>query len=668
MTEKLTMNRQPRQKTPFVTKADTASDELKARTLEAMAKREQENKGKIKSIRNMPKLALVAAIIVLTLLVATGAAYALRHWNQDIFKVNQKQTVNGYSLTITQARLAGEILTIDAYSNNEIFLHFMGTISDDKGNQAEIYSGYDYTKTYSMENQDNEVEYHAFVPDIKNVINRKRKKYHCNLEVYAYKAEDYADKTGIDFTQVPTDAIFHFSFDIDNDYVKTSQKSKSYDLDYRTTVSDITFDFQKMYVSDVETFMLVEMIYDNSQSDEMFFPKKDCPYIEARILKEDGQYFDGRFSNDTYCISSIGTKHYTLLTYYSDNEFDERFGFDIKPPFKVEIESIEMNKYRKSDSRKIQTKLDDIDIPIKYEETDKGVQMACTLSDWANYEEGDYIVGWIDVPIGDLMYHLGSMHASGYFPDSDVKDYEYSPCGINSHVESTNGKKFEPGSMWDPSVWDYGYLIVAGYNGKKEVMRFRLSEGYDVSSEYEEWEGSFYRSDRIKVSKNPSDRHYIENYYHNNLDGDIDIQFNEDISQWLDSDADYTVVDLNRICQDLGMNHIKIIAAVTNVEFFDNEKETTDKSLALKHLKKGDKVNILESFDNDVRYAIYDIRTGAKRYTYVAVNPHYFKEKIILKPAYQSVPHFIAQTPSIYYSLYTPERKWTAEEFTFAVK
>ena len=55
MSEKMTFGRQQRKKVPFVTRADTASDELKARTLEAMARCEQEQKRKAKSIRNMPK-------------------------------------------------------------------------------------------------------------------------------------------------------------------------------------------------------------------------------------------------------------------------------------------------------------------------------------------------------------------------------------------------------------------------------------------------------------------------------------------------------------------------------------------------------------------------------------------------------------------------------------
>lgn len=662
MTEKLTMNRQPRQKTPFVTKADTASDELKARTLEAMAKREQENKGKIKSIRNMPKLALVAAIIVLTLL-ATGAAFALRHWWEDLFAVNQMQTVNGYSLTITQARLASDFLFIDAYGNNEYYLHFKGIISDDKGNQAELHSGYDHKDIGELGEANT---YYAFVPDIKNVIHQDSKKYHCNLEVYAYKAEKYADKTGIDFTQMPTDAVFDFTFDIDNDYVKSSQKSKSYDLDYRTTVSDITFDFQKMYVSEVETFILVEMLFDNSQTDEVLLPNKDCPLIEARILTESGEYIDGTFSNYAQCISSIGSKYYTLLSYYSDNEYDDRFGFDVQPPFKVEINSIEMNKYRKSDSKKIQTQLDDIDIPVKYEETDKGVQMDFNTGVWID-DIGEYIGGGcIDIPIGDLTYHLSGIYDERNEPIVIVNNDEESTWYINAYANSNNGKRFEFQQAVQTSNEESGYLIVAGCNGDHEVMMFRLDEGFCVSTNNEEWEGGFIRSNKFRVSKNPSDRHYIDNYYHNKLDGNFDIKFNEDISQWLNPDADDTIMDFNKTCQDLGVNHLKILAAVTYVEFHDDVIETADKALSMKHFKKGDVVWVWDNTDDTISY---EIRTGVKRYTYVSVNPDYYKKGLKLKPSYQSVPHYITKTePTIWISLYAPERKWTAEEFTFAVK
>ena len=502
------------------------------------------------------------------------------------------------------------------------------------------------------------------MPDIKNVINQNSKKYHCNLDVYAYKAEDYADKTGIDFTQMPTDAVFHFSFDIDNDYVKSSQKSKSYDLDYRTTVSDVTFDFQKLYVSEVETFILVEMIFDNAQTDEILLPNKDCPLIEASVLTENGEYIDGTFSNYAQCISSIGSKYYTLLSYYSDNEYDDRFGFDMQPPFKIEINAIEMNKFRKNDSRKIQTQLDDIDIPIKYEETDKGVQMDFNISTWNN-DIGEYIGGWIEFPVGDLTYHLSHIYDERNEPEIIVNNDEASTWYISAYASSNNGKPFEFERVAQTSDEASGHLIVAGYNGDKEAMRFRLDEGFCVSNN-EEWEGGFIRLNKFRVSKNPSDRHYIENYYHNNLEGDIDIQFNEDISQWLNPAADDTIMDFNKICRDLGVDHMKIIAAVTYVEFYDNLIETTDKSLAVKHLRKGDVVLVCDNSDDTISY---EIRTGVKRYTYVSVNPQYYKKGLKLKAAYQSVPHYVAKTePTIWISLYSPERKWTAEEFTFAVK
>ncbi len=197
-------------------------------------------------------------------------------------------------------------------------------------------------------------------------------------------------------------------------------------------------------------------------------------------------------------------------------------------------------------------------------------------------------------------------------------------------------------------------------------MRFRLDEGLCATLNDEEWEGGFARINKFTVSKNPSKRHYIDNYYHNNLDGSFDIKFNEDISQWLNPDADDTIMDFNRICQNLGVDHLKIIAAVTYVEFYDKTIETTDKSLALKHLNK-DPIGIV--WDNTDDTISYEIRTGVKRYTYVSVNPQYYKNGLKLKPSYQSVPHYITKTePTFWTSLYAPERKWTAEEFTFAVK
>lgn len=100
MREKLTLKTAPRHKTPFVTKADTASDDLKARTLEAMAKREHENKEKAEQKKNahrntLVRAAAIAAIITLIIVVtpmrgyvASAAASAwssIKEWINPLF-------------------------------------------------------------------------------------------------------------------------------------------------------------------------------------------------------------------------------------------------------------------------------------------------------------------------------------------------------------------------------------------------------------------------------------------------------------------------------------------------------------------------------------------------------------------------------------------------------
>ena len=306
MSEKMTFGRQQRKKVPFVTRADTASDELKARTLEAMARCEQEQKRKAKSIRNMPKLALVAAIIALTLLVATGAAFALRYWWEDIFEVNQTQTVNGYTLCITEARISGDFLFMNVSSSDACCICFDGTITNSEGNTTALYS--ENFPLYGLWTVT------FFAPDMKYVVNKADKSYQCHFTAYYYTSENYKKRAKTD-DHSDADAVFQFTFDIKNDYVKSVNQSKSYDIDYQIDLDGITLDFQKYYTTDVESFLLTEVICQEEA--DIDFGEL---YIKASVIMENGEHSHGYFLNPYYETVTVGTKRYLLLPYSYDNE------------------------------------------------------------------------------------------------------------------------------------------------------------------------------------------------------------------------------------------------------------------------------------------------------------------------------------------------------------
>lgn len=80
MNEKLTLVKKPREKVPFVTRGSTVSDELKARTLEAMAQREQENAEKAERKKaahknTLLRAAVIAALITLIIVVTPMRGY-----------------------------------------------------------------------------------------------------------------------------------------------------------------------------------------------------------------------------------------------------------------------------------------------------------------------------------------------------------------------------------------------------------------------------------------------------------------------------------------------------------------------------------------------------------------------------------------------------------------
>ena len=82
MNEKLTLVKKPREKVPFVTRGSTVSDELKARTLKAMAQRERENAEKAERKKaahknTLLRAAVIAALITLIIVVTPMRGYVV---------------------------------------------------------------------------------------------------------------------------------------------------------------------------------------------------------------------------------------------------------------------------------------------------------------------------------------------------------------------------------------------------------------------------------------------------------------------------------------------------------------------------------------------------------------------------------------------------------------
>ncbi|MBQ9903126.1 MAG: hypothetical protein IJM51_12210 [Clostridia bacterium] len=108
MNEKLTLFTKSREKTPFVTRGSTVSDDLKARTLAAMAQREQENAEKAtekqekKAVRKntLVRAAVIAAIITLIIVVTPIRGYVVsaaeNAWNGIIEWIDGHGWINPF--------------------------------------------------------------------------------------------------------------------------------------------------------------------------------------------------------------------------------------------------------------------------------------------------------------------------------------------------------------------------------------------------------------------------------------------------------------------------------------------------------------------------------------------------------------------------------------------
>lgn len=668
--EKTEIHSQPRRTVPLVTRADTVSDELKARTLAAMERRQRENKRK--GLRNVPRLAMVAAITVLTLLVATGAAFALRSWWEDLFEVNQTQTIGGYTVKITKARFANEFLYIDAHSSRDVYLHFEGKVYNDRGDEAEIVSGYDRRLYYDIFTY--EADTHTlYVPELRQVVAANDKRYHCELMVSAYDAADLDAQTV--FEQLTPDAVFHFNFDICNDYIKSSVKSQSYDVDYQSTLDQVTLDFQKLYVSEVQSTLLAELLIEqNETSDELILPQKIVPQVTVRLRKDDGSYDDGVFFTfgDVLIYQS---RYYILLNYMQehvseDSTYYEFATLDTAPSYTFELSAMEFQSYRKSNEVKTYMKLDDIDMPVVYaEDGEIYIEIMNQEKDRIELEAGDLHL---------TMHRFGFERSDISVSESDITDMQEYNIGLLTDIETKSNHNLEMLRPHTVTGQEESYVIVSALSGNDEVMRFKMTDGLIYSEEENgrtvSWNGDMTMPDRFAVSSNPYLYNYAENYYTNNLDGPLPIKFNQDISSLLDPDAEVTMLDFKDLCREFKVDHVKIIALVIYDELYDVIK-TRDKSEAVKYYQNGAEVRISWVCDeHSEEYRLYNIMPFHENHMIEAVNPDYYKSKTLGKQSYDQITHAVwcpGMESWLWHAEYyfqPEENQWDADAYTFTVK
>ena len=616
MTEKFTIKRQPRRKVPFVTRADTASDELKVRTLEAMALREQENKSKIKGIRNIPKMALVAAIVLLTLLVATGAAFALRSLWDDLFEVNQRQTVDGHSVEIRRVRLENNCITLRTANEPGLYLHFEGFICDDKGNKAEVFSGYSPSDCTLL------------VPDMKKVVNSKSKKYRCELTAYGY-SEEKLDKTAfcpveddVYYSELFPDVTFRFSFDISNEYIVSVLESEDYEIDYSTKAENITLDFKKLMVSDAETSMLLELKCDDRTAIDWDYMMRqsyyDTPDVRVAVRRSDGTYFPGFFHVDGPVIA-CGQKHYLLLKYFATRRSDQHFIYE--PSLTFEVERIKLpyftNHTTPTKCSVFHCPIEDISLPVQYDQSgliNADYNVSCELGN-ITYQFKS-IKEWIPEPVDDDNNETLPQHELEIIADITLKD-------IAPYADGSNNEwRFEPPmNYFDEELSDS--MEFAAFRGSSEIMRFYMplsstwwTEDGDTIPKYTEWGSSW----------------SMTSPEYTPLHGSISSYFTEE-----EAESELSMCDLFRRLKIDSLKLISIGAYETNYE--SSQTNVRNRQILI---------------FNGVNTDYYDVNTPKEVRYFTDRNYQYYENG---NPDYQkNIDDFIF------------DNGWTAEEYTFEIK
>ena len=277
-------------------------EELMLKTIEAAKQREKENAAKNALKKKVyMRVAAVAALIILVLAGTPAGGYvvsaaesawqAFQAWMNDVFSVSMKKTVDGCTFEIIEARVSNEFLYVTVEEDYESIekkhedcfisvAYVSGRLYNNDGYSCEISNDFtrvvgNYETTVVTKPNKNAVwekedegtacisgpnvkTYRIYIPDMKKVINDKKKKYYCDITFspkwIGYDEYDY---------YIPANNIgnkigdFPFTFQIKN--VDAVISSEVHSLNYSYTLKDMKFDFKKMIIGKNESNIIVEI-------------------------------------------------------------------------------------------------------------------------------------------------------------------------------------------------------------------------------------------------------------------------------------------------------------------------------------------------------------------------------------------------------------------------
>lgn len=310
----------------LISKVSTVDPELKRKTLERMREIKKEQERKAAAKKKAAKIGLAAAAVIALVIAVTplrgyvasaaeSVYNAFHSWIEDVFNVGMARSDNGCSVEIIEARVANDFLylTVDEdYSefisqhpeynsepvsefettpNFKIVADLSGKIYDNKGNSVDFSSAEDLyaaeeiystvavtmnTDSFLRENGENEFrQYKIYLPMLKNVINSYDKKYTCEVILSPTLIDEDSNRETL--------ASFEYKFKIDN--IDSVMASREYNVDYSYTLGNMEFKFEKLYIGQTETNMLVELIPKNELAEYDLLGENSYLYLNATAYK-----------------------------------------------------------------------------------------------------------------------------------------------------------------------------------------------------------------------------------------------------------------------------------------------------------------------------------------------------------------------------------------------
>lgn len=303
---------------------------------------------------------------------------------------------------------------------------------------------------------------------------------------------------------------------------------------------------------------------------------------------------------------------------------------------------------------------------------------------YSGYDDEDhiddiyYIEKGVKLKLNDLVFELsGLAYERLDISENDLQDDVIYNVGLGASIMTKTDHNMTLRSIDTVTGHEDFYIICSAFSGDQEMMRFKMTELFDMGLGDNDKEigftGKMYMPEAFQVSANPYLYNYVENYYTNDLTGVLPVRFNRDISSLLDPDAEQTTLSFKDLLGEFKIDHIKIIAVVIHYTLYE-ETETRDRAEAADYYRKGADVCVLEESDeNGGLHTRYNIRYAREDRMIEAVNPAYYKSQSLWNQAYDKITHEIFNPTAEELFVNTPvfqpdENRWNAETYTFTVK